>query len=221
MLRVAVDHNHMEIHPPGEPILTLKQAAVHLTIITAGILIALSFEGVREWWDHRSLANEARTNILSEIADNRKELAGVLASLDQVKKDLAAAGDVARKLVEGTPIDKPQLRFNYSIAQLRTASRTTAEATGAFGYMEYEEVKDFASVYDLQAVFSRTQDRAVEVLLSAFALAAVLDSAGKPTPGELDDWKRQIRLANMSVIADEQVGAALIKAYDELLAKPR
>ena len=46
----------MDIHPPGEPILTFKQAAVHLVIITAGILIAFSLEGVRGWWDHRALA---------------------------------------------------------------------------------------------------------------------------------------------------------------------
>jgi hypothetical protein len=32
----------MEIHAPQQPILTIKEASVHLTIVTAGILIALS-----------------------------------------------------------------------------------------------------------------------------------------------------------------------------------
>jgi hypothetical protein len=87
--------------------------------------------------------------------------------------------------------------------------------------MEYDEVKDFAAAYDLQAAFSRAQDRAVEGLLSAFALVSLLDAAAKPTSGELEDWRRQIRLANMSLIADEQIGTALMKVYDELLANHR
>lgn len=211
----------MEIHPPGEPILTLKQAAVHLAIITAGILIALSLEGVREWWDHRTLANEARDNILSEIADNRKEVAGAPANLDQVKTDLTAAHDVAEKLVEGITLDKIQLRFNYSIAQLRTASRTTADATDALSYMEYEEVKDVASVYDLQVVFSRTQDRVVEGVVSSLAPAQLGDPTTRATPNELEDWKRQLRLTYAAVTAEEQPGTALIKAHDELLTKHR
>ena len=38
----------MDIHAPDKPILTLREAASHLTIVTVGILIALSLEGVVE-----------------------------------------------------------------------------------------------------------------------------------------------------------------------------
>jgi hypothetical protein len=211
----------VEIHPPGEPILTLKQAAVHLVIITAGILIAFSLEGVRGWWDHRALVNEARANILSEIADNRKEVAAVLVNLEQVQKDLTAASEVAQNLAGGATVEHPTLHFNYSLAQLRTASRTTAEATGAFSYMDYDEVKDFATVYDLQAVFNHAQDRAVEGGLSALAPVQLLNSKTKPTPSELEDWKRQIHLASALAVAEQQIGAGLVKSYAELLAKTR
>jgi hypothetical protein len=212
----------MEIHPPTEPILTWKQAAVHLAIITAGILIALSFEGVREWREHRGLANEARANLLSEIADNRKEVANAVGKMAQLKKDLTGADDAAQKAAEGAALDSLKVGFNYSIAQLRAASRATAEATGAFAYMEYEEVKDFATVYDLQAAFAQKQERTLEGVLAAFAPAAFIRSSPtRPTAGELDDWKRQIRFAFMQVITDEQIGNALVKAYDDLLARHR
>jgi hypothetical protein len=39
----------MEIHARDKPILTLKEATVHLAIVTVGILIALSLEGLVEW----------------------------------------------------------------------------------------------------------------------------------------------------------------------------
>jgi uncharacterized protein (DUF3084 family) len=90
----------MEIHAPHKPILTVKEAAVHLAIVTAGILIALSLEGLREWREHRSLVNEARANLLSEIRDNRKEVAAAVGALEQVKTDLANASEVAQQVAE-------------------------------------------------------------------------------------------------------------------------
>jgi hypothetical protein len=46
----------MEIHAPHKPVLTVREAIVHLAIVTVGILIALSLDGVREWREHRALA---------------------------------------------------------------------------------------------------------------------------------------------------------------------
>lgn len=53
----------MEIHAPEKPILTVKEAIAHLAIVTVGILIALSLEGLVEWRHHRALVREARDNI--------------------------------------------------------------------------------------------------------------------------------------------------------------
>src|ERR1044071_518176 len=72
----------MEIHAPEKPILTLKETIVHLAIVTAGILIALSLEGLVERQHHRSLVREARANIATEIQDNRKELQKTIDRLD-------------------------------------------------------------------------------------------------------------------------------------------
>ena len=58
----------MEIHAPRHPILTLKEALVHLCIVTIGILIALSFEGALEWVHHRQLVREARQLGVSTFA---------------------------------------------------------------------------------------------------------------------------------------------------------
>ena len=64
----------MEIHAPSKPILSVREALVHLAIVTVGILIALSFEGVREYVEHRELANHARENLFDEIRGNKKAL---------------------------------------------------------------------------------------------------------------------------------------------------
>ena len=49
------------------------------------------------------------------------------------------------------------MSLSYNLALLNTARRSTAEATGALGYMDYSEVKRFATVYDLQQQFNRLQ----------------------------------------------------------------
>ena len=56
----------MEIHAPKAPH-SLKEFLRELITITAGILVALSLEGVIEWNHHRHLVRESRENIHTEI----------------------------------------------------------------------------------------------------------------------------------------------------------
>jgi hypothetical protein len=78
-----------------ERIMTRKGALIELAIVTAGVLLALSFE-------------------------------------------LRASG-----------------------AGLSAAACQTAEITGAFGYMDYEEVRRFAGLYDLQSKYMSFRDEAI------------------------------------------------------------
>ena len=50
----------MDIHPPIGRAESLKEILTHIFIVTVGILIALSLEGVRESWREHVIANEAR-----------------------------------------------------------------------------------------------------------------------------------------------------------------
>ena len=70
----------MEIHPPHGAIRSWRDFLLQLGTITAGVLIALSFEGIREAIHDRSLVREARENIRREIADNRREIRRLIAS---------------------------------------------------------------------------------------------------------------------------------------------
>ena len=71
----------MEIHAPHRPISSLKEGLVHLTLITLGVMIALSFEGIASWREHRALVREARANLASEIRDNMNELSNRLKNI--------------------------------------------------------------------------------------------------------------------------------------------
>ena len=84
----------MEIHAPHKPILTLKEAASHLVIVTVGILIALSLEGLLERQRHHALVREARANVTIELTGNKARLEKLHGELDGMKKNLERGLDV-------------------------------------------------------------------------------------------------------------------------------
>src|ERR1700730_3617963 len=145
----------MEIHAPHGSILSLKEALVHLGIVTVGIVIALSFEGAMEWSHHRELVREARQNLQNEIRNNQKDIQIILPSLETVKPRFLHAIDVVSDLAAPDKRTEAAALFGsgpnnlvsgYTIATLNSASRATAEVTGAFGLMDYSEVRKYAEV---------------------------------------------------------------------------
>jgi len=89
----------MDIHPP-HPIHSWKDFGVQLITITAGILIALSLEGVRESIRDRALVREARENIRREIADNKREVDNEISAIPARSKKLDTALRLANELLK-------------------------------------------------------------------------------------------------------------------------
>jgi len=207
----------MEIHAPHRPILTLKEALVHLCIVTAGILIALSLEGALEWSQHRELVRETRQRLRNEIRGNQESVQTAKTRFSHaidVVNDLSAPG----KLKEAASIFSPvggNLLSGMSFAFFNTASYTTAEVTGALGFMEYSETIKYADTYDLQALYTRMQDGIEKDVFAAAMLGTSL--LAKPTPTEVDDVKRQLRLALGGLAIMENLANALNERYSRAL----
>jgi hypothetical protein len=210
----------MEIHAPDQPITGWKQTVKHLAIITAGILIALSLEGIVAWADHRMLVREAVANLTAELRNNKKELDGLFANIERELKQLENADDVAQKLLRHETLEKVSLELTTHSAELKNAAVTTGQITGAFGYMEYSEVSRYASVYDLQAQFMRLQERDSQNFLQVLSFVGVgLNS--KPTDAATQEWRARISTAQAALGVKEQVARQLLKRYEEMLAETR
>ena len=188
----------------------------HLVLVTLGVLIALSFEGFGSWREHRALVREARANILSEIRDNQKELASRLQKIPKEREALDAAIAVAQKLIDTGKLEG-SVQLGFETADLSEASRTTAAVTGAFGLMEYDEVKKYATVYGHQELFLRAQSAAIQDLTRAMAAINLLQHSETATPRELEDWKMNLRLTIASLTVEEGLGAGLVKEYERVL----
>jgi hypothetical protein len=210
----------VEIHAPDRPVHSVRDVIGHLAIITAGVLIALAFEGIVTWAEHRRLVGEAVNNLRSEMADNVREIEGLFANIVQERRNLEHANDLAQMLLEQRKIEGTSLKLEFHGAELKDASRTTAEVTGAFGHMDYAEVERIAAVYNLQTTFNRAQQRANESFVNVLAGARVLGSPDKVDPAVVREWQTQIALTMAALTVEEQVGQQLQKRYSAALEGP-
>jgi hypothetical protein len=90
------------------------------------------------------------------------------------------------------PENPDGLLGGLSLAWLNIASYSTAGATGAFGLMDYSEVRRYAEIYDPQALYSRAQDAAETEAMTAYLLGQGVRSTTTPAaPADVADVKRQ------------------------------
>jgi hypothetical protein len=115
------------------------------------------------------------------MAENVREVEGLFVNIVNERRNLEHADDLAQMLLEQKKVENETLELVFHGAELKDASRTTAEVTGAFGHMEYAEVERFAAVYGLQTAFNRAQERTRALSDACRCLAA--DESGKSRSG--------------------------------------
>jgi hypothetical protein len=207
----------MEIHPPHGSIQSLKDFLIALATITAGVLIALSLEGLLEWNHNRRLVREARETVTREITDNKKEVDGILASAAARQNDLDNALRLANELLNSKKSDIRQVNLGTSIAELSSAGWQSAERTGALTHMDYAEVQKYAGLYELQNLFAVQQRQVLGRLASALAVLG----AGDPhtaAPRDLELFRQHVLGLRADLIIERQLGQGLSEAYGKSLA---
>jgi hypothetical protein len=190
---------------------------LELGIVTAGVLIALSVDTVRVWRAHQSLAAEARATMLSEVEQNRKALADAMASLGSTQKTYIAALRDARGRLAGRPADTSDFNMNVQMAGLSSAAYATAEITGALGYMNYDDVRRFTSVYEAQRRYQSLQD---QIALELWAVATPVLFGGDLSgarPQELEAFARGLEHMLARLLTLQGFGEGLRQSYEMVL----
>jgi hypothetical protein len=156
----------MDVHPPHEPIHTVRDFLLHLLTITIGLLIALGLEATVEHIHHRSLVREARANMASEIADNQRAVTEFLANLDKDQK-AGKQGLATLEEIRHTHNSKGKnFAYHWSFSELEDTSWKTAQVTGAIAFMDYAEAKRYSEIYNTQKLFADAEDQSMEAVNS-------------------------------------------------------
>lgn len=145
----------IDIHVPHGTQLGVKDFFLHLFIITIGLLIALSLEGLVEHELHRHLAREAEAGLRVEIANNEHELVRQRQQIEDGQKLMEADLKVLAEM-RAHPHDKRgPLNLMFSLGGFDDMSWKTAQSTGAIAYMPYKDAQKFSDIYAFQDVYLR------------------------------------------------------------------
>jgi hypothetical protein len=125
---------------------------MQFVLITGGILMALLIDSLIEVRRQNRLVAEAHTAIAAEVAANAKQLDNALPSLDEVQATLYEMLQASEEILANGTTTRTQRDFLFGLdmPRLTRASWESAERTGALGYMDYAQVREYASLYAAQ-----------------------------------------------------------------------
>jgi hypothetical protein len=209
----------VEIHPPHGAIRSWRDFLLQLGTITAGVLIALSFEGIREAIHDRSLVREARENIRREIADNRREIDGEIARIPGRTDKIETALRFTRELLRDKRTDIRQIGIDLEFPTLSGASWQTADRTGALAHMDYAEVQKYAALYAFQDFLSSQHRRAIDAMAAALGILSNSEG-GDPRaapPSELERFRQELVALKSILYVEEQMAHTASERYRKAL----
>ena len=207
----------MEIHAPEGHMQSFRDVALHLAIVTVGILIALGLEQSVEWFHHREIVAEAKENLREEILFNKNALEKQAAQLPKFRAAATLALDFITDVRYKGKSDIHSLNLNFAWARLRSTSWSTAQTIGAVAYMPYSDVEKYAAVYRLQQDYLASQSRTEESGVGAYSVFAPRNRLEKLSEGELDAERGRLMQMSSSLTLEIQTARDLIRAYDNLL----
>ncbi len=151
----------IDVHAPHERIAGFQDFLLHLLTITVGLLIALSLEGLVEWRHHVHLVDQARETLHAELVYNAGQFHKALEQV-QEQRAIVDANLHALARIQENPSNKASQNADLSAAarqvDLRDTAWKTAQATGALGYMPYDEAERYADVYQSHAAYIAEND---------------------------------------------------------------
>jgi hypothetical protein len=150
----------MDIHAPHQAVHNWRDFFTHIVIITIGLFLALMLEAGVDWLHHRHVVHEARANIREEIDSNRQNAEKDLVYIQQDIDRTHANIDTIHRLRANQKSFHGSLTFTMQYSGFDAAAWTTAQDTGALGFMPYKEVQDDAGLYTEQQLLN---DQAIEI----------------------------------------------------------
>jgi len=205
----------MEIHGPEGPTHSFKDFAIHIGIVTIGILIALGLEGARETWREHTALVETRESFRRELETNRdilklelRRVTRIARELDEVIPALPALAGKPADLAARVQEIKPAGYF------FKTDAWDKAMAAGTLAHMSADEVSRYSNYYLTIKSYLEVQKGVYPVSVET---DAYFSSHHSYTPPELAAGEEKLRIYQAGAHAMAQVGDELAGALERAL----
>jgi hypothetical protein len=205
----------MDIHAPMEPVHSWKDIAIHLSIMTIGLFIALMLEAGVEYWHHRHIVAEARANIRQEIEENHEAAQKDVVYLDQAIKLVDGNVKTIHVMSQHPKNFHGSLENTMEFDSFDDAAWHTARDTGALSYMPYAEVERYSELYMLEDVVNQRATAAAQQSFDALAPVYMGYDVDALPPEEYTDMLRGNAVARV----DMQTLQQFVRQFDQLAEK--
>ena len=206
----------LDVHAPHEKMHGFRDFLLHLITITIGLLIALGLEGCMEWQHHRHLVHEAEAGLSGEIAQNSRIVGSLRQQIkDQQKQlddDLAA---LALVRVHPAAATHQQLSFGFNMRSFDDVAWRTAQTTGAFTYMPYDDANTYSNIYDIQSHVFDAEQQVVNDVMRAASFPSTQSANWQPSPTQIDELTDRIGMLRMRLLLLNSFVDSLDKAYQK------
>jgi hypothetical protein len=181
----------MDIHAPHEPVHTFKDFTIHIAIVTIGIIIALSLDGLRETFREHRLVRETRENFRKELQLSQRQMLFELARVTAGHDKLEALSNDAPALASQHPeqivarleaVGNPYFFFS-------TNSWQSALSTGVLAHMGTDEVSAYASAAEGRRIYVGFQTQTMDDETRAIAFWR---AHPHPTPDQITEGEERI-----------------------------
>ena len=197
------------MHPLASAPHSFKDLAIHIGIVTVGILIALSLEGIRETIHEHGLVREARESFRLEIEPDIRQMTQEVATITKVNSATHAV------IADLPDLEKDPAQLKQRVDALRTSgytlsssSWTGALSSGALSHMGAEEVSRYADFdYDVH-LYTTLEDRA---MTQEDDLHAYVDSRRVFSPQEMIEVEDKLRSFDTITKVMSHVGEGTLK----------
>ena len=160
----------MDIHAPTGPTHSFKDFAVHILIVTIGILIALGLEGAREAWKENKALTEARHSLQEELRFNQGQLTQDMQTVDQAAHDLDIVMTHLPELTKAPIGLRTQVqKLSLGLYFFKTTAWDSALASRVVSHMQSQEFQRLDDVYLTTKSYQEMQKVAFPELISTLA----------------------------------------------------
>jgi hypothetical protein len=196
---------------------SLSDYSFQFITITVGVLIALLINGLVEWNEHRELVADARSMIMREIADNKKDIDATLSGIKGDVEQFESAITFATEMLTMKKTKINQLNFHLNLADLSSTSWRTAERTGALSHMDYAEVQKYSKLYDFQDLIVEQQRNLVSQLGLVTAIISPGFDPDNANPKDLELFRERLMALRATLLVHNQMAQRLAENYAEAL----
>jgi hypothetical protein len=210
----------LDVHAPHEKMHGWKDFFLHLITITIGLLIALSLEGMVEWFHERHLVHEAESSLHGEIASNSQGLAETEADIHQQQESLQHDVKVLKSFLRDHKMPQDShMEITFHIRTFDSVSWKAAQSTGAMALMPYALAQQYSEIYSVQSEIDAIQNQAARdaiVSMAPFENSVTGDPDLKPEQAEAIKDRIEVLQAQLGLLSS--IVTALDAEYRKFLA---